>query len=238
MKRPAESFPRTIPLRGASPGAICVAVDLSHIRPGGENGGVKPFIFEYLREIGRTEERNFTFIFLTWSLSHAEVRRIARPQDQLVCVRAEPGDDLAELLNWRAGEWVELHPPVDFLFQLGAQVLYAPLGSAEFACPGVPIVATIVDLLHRDYPHTLSEDDRAMRERHFTDLWRAWTSSSASRSIPAGASSCTTASNPPGCSAPTSSSSTGLMWRAGSHPPRRTGPISCSRRTPGSTRIT
>ena len=53
---------------------IRLAVDLSNLRPGGENGGVKPFLFELLRWLGRQRRVALQFVYLTGSSTHAEVR--------------------------------------------------------------------------------------------------------------------------------------------------------------------
>lgn len=149
-----------------------VAVDLSLLRAGGENGGVKPFIYEYLREFARREGDRVTFIFLTWSNSHHEVRELARPHDEMVCVRhLEPGFP-SGIGNWRDGETYLPRPPKGLLLHVRANLLYSPLGSPEFACPGIPTLSTIVDLLHRDYPATLDPHIVQVRENLFQELVR------------------------------------------------------------------
>lgn len=154
--------------------SLRVAVDLSTMRPGGENGGVKPFILEYLRALDKLAGESITFVYLTWSCSHAEIRAIARPWDEMVCVRGEAGSSGRSLTaDWRQGEILLLNPPGDFLLRLGVKILYSPLSSAEFSCPSIPTIATIVDVLHRDYPFTLAPHMIAGREANFRDLVRS-----------------------------------------------------------------
>jgi glycosyltransferase involved in cell wall biosynthesis len=162
------------PLRPKEPSAHSwrLLIDLSLLRPGGETGGAKPFIFEYLSWLARNEGKQVTFIFLTSSCSHGEVRALARPGDQLICVRhTEPGPPV-NLGNWRTGEYLRLNPPVDLALELQVDLIYSPLGSPEFSCPGIPLLATIVDVLHRDYPMTLLQADIVYRERLFQELVR------------------------------------------------------------------
>lgn len=156
----------------AKPGALRLAVDLSHLRPGGESGGVKPFIIEYLRELAALEGDNLVFIFLTSTAAHAEIRQLARPYDELVCVRHNDPAALPTLGNWRSGESFIPDPPANLLLLLRATLFYTPLISPEFACPGVPTVSTFVDVLHRDYPQTLPPADNAYRETLFKELVR------------------------------------------------------------------
>lgn len=171
MKPSVDPVKSALPLLAASRYApVRLAVDLTELRPGGENGGVKPFIFEYIRALGEREGAKLIFLFLTWSRSHAEVRQLARPGDHLICVREEPGTDRSSLIQWRSAETVHQPTPPDLLIQLRADLLYAPLGSVALSCPGVPTIATIVDLLHRDYPATLPHGEIAARETYFAEL--------------------------------------------------------------------
>jgi glycosyltransferase involved in cell wall biosynthesis len=141
------------------------------MRPGGENGGVKPFALEYLRAVAELAGDRITFVYLTWTCSHEEVRALARSWDELVCVRGENEKDSDAFTGaWRQGEIRIIKPPADLLLRLGAKVLYSPLSSSDFACPGVPSIATIVDVLHRDYPATLHHHLIAMREANFNTL--------------------------------------------------------------------
>lgn len=144
------------------------------MRPGGENGGVKPFALEYLRILGELAGERITFVYLTWTCSHAEVRTLARAWDELVCVRSEPHTAHPDPVgNWRQGEIRVARPPADLLLRLEIRALYSPLSSSEFACPGIPSIATIVDVLHRDYPATLPPALVAMREANFSTLVRS-----------------------------------------------------------------
>ncbi|MBI3885496.1 MAG: glycosyltransferase family 4 protein [Opitutae bacterium] len=167
-------FPRLRPTRGDTPPAnpLRLAVDLSHLQSRGASGGVKPFVLEYLRGLAMLEGDNLVFVFLTCTASHSEVRQLARAQDELVCVRDNGGEGPAALGNWRGGETFLPHPPLNLLVQLRADVFYSPLISAEFACQGVPTLATVVDVLHRDYPATLSPESNRHRESSFQKLVR------------------------------------------------------------------
>jgi len=149
-----------------------LVIDLSWLRPGGEAGGVKPCIFEYLRELATLEGDRVVYIFLTWSCSHADVRSMARPQDEMICVRHTEPEPLIMPLATAPSERFLLSPPLDLLVQLKADALYAPLGPPQFACPGIPILSKVVDVLHRDFPATLAPEINAQRETIFEYLVR------------------------------------------------------------------
>ena len=149
---------------------IRLAVDLSNLRPGGENGGIKPFLFETLLWLGRQRRVPLQFVYLTGSSTHAEVRReLARVGDEVVCVRDQDGSrprgDGAV-----PRERVFLPPPADLLWRLDARVLYCPFGQPEFALPGVATLCTVVDVLHRDFPWSLDPPHNAFREKVFREI--------------------------------------------------------------------
>lgn len=156
--------------RVPTPRPFRLLVDLSQMLPGGANGGVKPFILEYLGWIGRQRGVAVEIIYLTGSRSHAEVRALARAEDELVCVMDDGTGERPGGHEAAPRERLWLSPPADLALRLRADVLYCPLSWTEFRCPGVPLVATIVDVLHREFPYTLTPPDNAWRETLFADL--------------------------------------------------------------------
>ena len=128
--------PDSRPPPAAAP-PLRVAVDLSILRPGGENGGIKPFLFETLLWLGRQERVPLRFLYLTCARTHAEVRdTLARIDDETICVR-DDGGPLPHGDERAPRERRCVPPPPDLLWQLGAQVLYCPFGPVDFALPGV-----------------------------------------------------------------------------------------------------
>jgi len=147
-----------------------IMVDLTPVRPGGETGGAKYFIFEFLRFIGTNYYKEFQFVFLTSSANHHEIlRSLARSCDELVCVREEAGSNPPTASAYSPKERLWLSPPPDLAIQLNVNVVYCPFGMVDYACPGIPIVTLIVDLLHRNYPHTLPFDGVKFREQFFIE---------------------------------------------------------------------
>jgi len=143
---------------------LAIAVDMTPLRPGGANGGIKPAIFSMLGSaIKQTQNASF-FIYLTNSATHAEVRRFSRPQDILICVLEEPEFPIKLPDSGLRAEFKLTSPPKDFVQDLGVDVLYCPFGACTYHAPGVATVALIADLLHRDYPHTLTKKQIAQRE--------------------------------------------------------------------------
>ena len=157
-----ESALERIPLR--------IAVDLTPLLAGGGNGGVKPFIFEYITWLGQQNLRPLQFVFLTREASHAEVRTLARFGDELVCVLQD--DVHTEILTpgHSPKERAFFPAPDDLIVHLGVDLLYAPFGHCRWHWPGIPTIATAVDGLHRDFPQSLGPADIAFRECLFSEM--------------------------------------------------------------------
>lgn len=139
-RRPASS-PFDMP--GSSPR---VFVDLTLLFPDGVSGGIKPALFEMLRWLARRHDPPLSFVYAVKEGFESEVAAFARPADRLLPARDLPPDIAAREL---------------------CDVVYCPFGSTSLACPGIPTVTLVVDLLHRDFPATINEGELAMRESWF-----------------------------------------------------------------------
>lgn len=144
---------------------LVVAVDLTPLRPGGENGGIKPAIFALLRAVRGEANDKLVFVFLTNSASHTQVRNLAGPNDLLICVLEEAQQPFHDL-NAGTNEYKVAPFPPDLVKALEADLLYCPFGATTFHVQGIPTIALIADLLHRDYPFTLTEPQIAEREAY------------------------------------------------------------------------
>jgi glycosyltransferase involved in cell wall biosynthesis len=136
---------------------VKIAVDLTPMLPGGANGGVKPALLEFIRGLQRYSGPHFSFYFITAASTHAEVESFATGRDALICI-----------------DWPESAlslTPAGF-HQKRIDLLYAPFGMVRFPDCGVPIVAMVVDLLHRDYPFSISQPERLWREDYFALMVR------------------------------------------------------------------
>jgi glycosyltransferase involved in cell wall biosynthesis len=136
---------------------VKIAVDLTPLLPGGANGGVKPALLEFIRGLQRFQGPYFSFFFITSTSTHGEVAEIATSRDGLICI------------DWP--EAVASLTPASF-HEKRVDLLYAPFGMVRFPDCGVPIVAMVVDLLHRDYPFSISESERQWREDYFAQMVR------------------------------------------------------------------
>jgi Glycosyl transferases group 1 len=136
---------------------VKIAVDLTPMLSGGANGGVKPALLEFIRALQRFPGPFFSFYFITSTSTHEEVEEMATSRDALICI------------DWP--EAVASLTPASF-HEKRIDLLYAPFGMVRFPDCGVPIVAMVVDLLHRDYPFSISESERQWREDYFAQMVR------------------------------------------------------------------
>ncbi|MDF1823020.1 MAG: glycosyltransferase family 1 protein [Verrucomicrobiales bacterium] len=146
-----------------------IGVDLTPMHRGGVNGGVKPLILQSLSILAEQLKSEAVFVFFTNSATHREVRKLASAGDELVCVVTSDREELPcpviAPVRESIGDGEDLMLPI----RLGIEVLYCPFGAVTFASPGIPTVACIVDLIHLDYPMSLTGAEIAYREAYLKE---------------------------------------------------------------------
>jgi hypothetical protein len=149
---------------------VRVAVDLTPMLPGGQNGGVKPAILEFLKGLRSLPGDRLRYLFLTADDTHEEAASILGEKDSAFCVLRRTGRssfaqsfELATRSKRIASEIMRKHR---------TELLYCPFGVLNFASNRIPAVALIVDILHRDYPYSLPIQTREWRELQFLKLAR------------------------------------------------------------------
>jgi glycosyltransferase involved in cell wall biosynthesis len=177
-----------------------VAVDLTPLLPGGDNGGAKPLAIELVRRlaaVAREKAPGCEFVLLTSEKSDAElalldapnVRRlcVSRPQDaptishrralqvRALLVRLLPESVVRKIGEWYAGRPEGPPPASPLLRQIGADLLFCPFTGALFFDPAVPLVSLVHDLQYLYYPEFFDPADRSQRDRHFRQVCRVAT---------------------------------------------------------------
>jgi glycosyltransferase involved in cell wall biosynthesis len=134
---------------------IRIAIDLTPLLSGGANGGVKPAILAFIRALQNLENPSFSFCFITSGSSHREIQSITTDRDEVISIASLKSD-------------ASFGP--SFFSKRRVNILYAPFGRVRFPNCGVPVVSMVVDLLHRDYPHSIPQAEREWRERYFAGM--------------------------------------------------------------------
>jgi glycosyltransferase involved in cell wall biosynthesis len=171
--------------------SLRVAVDLTAVLPGGDNGGAKILTMELLPALARQTPRH-SFLLLTARDSHDEFAHLEALGMERRCVletRRGPaapaastgfGIRLARLLPAalrRAGNraWSRLRgePLIGYgepdprnrgLVEEGIDVLFCPFTAPVRAEPDLPVVSVVYDLQHLSYPEFFTPAERANRD--------------------------------------------------------------------------
>ena len=171
-----------------------IAVDLTPILPGGENGGAKIFVLELLRGLATLAPQT-QFILLTQATSHEELAILDRPNmRRLMVLGAAPASPqpkaigLASRLLSRlpaglrnaissigfepANNTSDLNESGQLLRAHGVDLLYCPFTAPTYFEMGVPTVCTIYDLQHKTYPQFFDAAEVAHRDHIFASACR------------------------------------------------------------------
>jgi len=167
-----------------------VAVDLTPLLPGGENGGAKVFILELLRGLAALAPRS-RFVLLTRAESHEELAALDGPnvERRLVLGAAEPAPEQAVLPACTVRRLARLLPgrvrslaariayrrlrrarragAMSLLRGLRADLLFCPFTAPTYAEAGVAVVSVVHDLQYLSYPQFFEPADVAHRDQVF-----------------------------------------------------------------------
>ncbi len=174
-----------------------IAVDLTPVLPGGENGGAKVFVLELLRILAEMKPE-IQFILLTQESAHKELSFLDRPNVQRVMVRnsfaatvaperhppcttllsrfSHEVNRTARRLHKSLKKRIKKTKPPDssalLLRRLGVNLLFCPFTDPVYCEPGIPIVSTIYDLQYKTYPEFFVDEEVAHRDKIFIDACR------------------------------------------------------------------
>lgn len=166
-----------------------VAVDLTPILPGGENGGAKIFVLELLRRLGAMAPKT-QFVLLTQAASHEELGALDRANmRRIMVIGTQPTDELRSHLKGlasrilahlpgrasrvlgrvgaRVNQTLKRSGSSTMLREMGVDLLFCPFTAPTHYEPGIPTVCTIYDLQYKTYPEFFSPEDVAHRDHTF-----------------------------------------------------------------------
>ncbi|MFH1953338.1 MAG: glycosyltransferase, partial [Pseudomonadota bacterium] len=154
-----------------------IAVDMTPVLPGGENGGAKILAIELLRSLKRAAPEDH-FLLLTAFRNHEELAMLDGPNMSRTCVltgkkgRSKPltaqyPGFLRSSLD-RMGRYIMRAfktgvAPRRLLGSRGVDLLFCPFTAPTYAEPGIPTVSVIYDLQHRDLPQFFSPHEIGVR---------------------------------------------------------------------------
>jgi len=125
-----------------------IAVDLTSLLAGAENGGAKLVATELVRSLADLAPE-WDFVLLTTDACHDELAFLDRRNVRRRCATVHPWD-FTQILD---------EEPIALLF--------GPMTAPPFHDPRVPVVSVVHDLQHYTYPEFFADEDRAGRDRAF-----------------------------------------------------------------------
>jgi glycosyltransferase involved in cell wall biosynthesis len=171
-----------------------VAVDLTPVLPGGENGGAKVFVLELLRRLAELAPQT-QFVLLTRAASHEELAALDRPNVRRLLVLGQIDPDIIRSFLTRGFSRILRHLPArvrpaagrigyrlssaskrsesaTLLRDADADLLFCPFTAPTYAEPTTPTVSVIYDLQYQAYPAFFSAEEVVHRERTFVEACR------------------------------------------------------------------
>jgi glycosyltransferase involved in cell wall biosynthesis len=146
-----------------------IAIDLTPLRPVGENGGAKILVLTLLQQLPILAP-DWRFLWLTAAWNHAELAayETTNSQRRIVVGAATPTSLPASWAKLRRK--LRREPAPHCLADQAIDLLFCPFSAPTYAQAGRPTVAIVYDLQHVDYPHFFSPAERQQRTKFITDL--------------------------------------------------------------------
>ncbi len=147
---------------------IQIAIDLTPLRPEGENGGAKILVLTLLQQLPRLAP-DWHFLWLTAAWNHGELAAYETPNSQRQLVVGEV-EQLTGWQRWATKIGRKLRRGRGPIAGQVVDLLFCPFSAPTYAQPGIPTVAILYDLQHVDYPQFFSAPERQHRTQFITDL--------------------------------------------------------------------
>lgn len=167
-----------------------IVVDLTPIRPGGENGGAKIFVLELIKQLANLAPST-EFILLTQAASHQELQGMESKNIRCLMVigtsfikssRVEKlraalfklpyvGRKIAAF-GYRIFTLLKRREAHSLLDDIKADLLFCPFTAPTYFEPGIPTVCTIYDLQYKTYPEFFSPEEQVHRNHVFVEACR------------------------------------------------------------------
>ena len=177
-----------------SKGPKCIAIDVTAITPGGDNGGSKVMTIELINGLS-TLAHSCKFILLTHEISHKELAFLDRSNVHRVCIEKFTHVARMGFIKKKIKSSIFLKNvyykylkrfirskttiKVSLLKQLEVDLLFCPFASFKpiiFDADNIPMVSIIYDLQHITYPQFFTEDEIKSRNQRLDDISKRATS--------------------------------------------------------------
>lgn len=173
-----------------TPSQATIAVDLTPVLPGGDNGGAKLYALELVRTLARLHPEA-SFVLLTQHASHDELATLDAPNVRRMVAVGPAASALRPGMMRAASSVLSLLPrPARIVAArlayrlhamlkrggagrgLRADLLFCPFTAPTFHQRGMPTVCTVYDLQYLAYPQFFTVEDAVQRDRAFIEASR------------------------------------------------------------------
>jgi glycosyltransferase involved in cell wall biosynthesis len=170
-----------------------IAVDLTPVLPGGENGGAKVFVLELLRRLAELAPQT-QFVLLTQPAAHGELAHLDRANVRRLMVASLDKPQLRSLatkafsraLAYLPGRLARVAGRLGYslltlakrggsrsvLGDLKVDLLFCPFTAPIYFEPKIPTISVIYDLQYRAYPEFFAAHELVQRRHTFEDARR------------------------------------------------------------------
>jgi glycosyltransferase involved in cell wall biosynthesis len=171
-----------------------IAIDLTPVLPGGDNGGAKVFALELIRGLSLSAPQ-IQFVLLTQAASHDELSCMdsKNVQRKLVIGSQDSAGSPARAhtayrnltgylpslvrrqfarVAYDTNRLLKRSASRSVLRQIGADLLFCPFTAPTYYEAGIPTVCTVYDVQFATYPQFFEADDLAHRRSTFLDACR------------------------------------------------------------------
>ncbi|MGD2090142.1 MAG: glycosyltransferase [Candidatus Aminicenantes bacterium] len=146
-----------------------IAIDVTPVLPGGDNGGIKLLLWELLKRFDHSPG-NKEFILLTAAKNHELFDEFNMKR---ICVLKAPlpgQNQLKKRITRRIKKRFGFLGSKGLLKRNGITVLFCPFASPTYSEIGIPTVAVVADLQHLYYPFFFSKQELKHRNHFYGRL--------------------------------------------------------------------
>ena len=154
-----------------------IAIDLTPLQPGGENGGAKVLVINLLKQLQKLS-LNCHFLILTSSANHSELSEYKTENTSLKLVLKqitnEEANKISKFVNKVKNKIIsKLNISIyqsNILEGQNIDLLFCPFSAPTYAQNNIPLVAIVHDLQHLEYPLFFSPQERQHRTIFLNNL--------------------------------------------------------------------
>lgn len=162
--------------------ALKIAIDLTPLRPGGENGGAKILVLSLLKRLQQLAP-NYKFLLLTAPWNHDELTQYENKNTKCLLMadltskapnpvrkQAPYHKFIASILSKLRNKLINFKYHKPFLKSHQIDLLFCPFSAPIYAEKNIPLVAIAYDLQHLDYPFFFNANERQHRTNFLKNL--------------------------------------------------------------------